>query len=416
MNWLRSSYWRELAFVLGVCIISSTNCFGADGCKDLSSIKGVLECALERHPIVRDASLIKDEATATVGVARQIPNPEVNNQTIWGGERNGRFYTELNFAHTIELGGKRSARIKRAEAEVQSGEATKVEARETVYLGTLVALYRLRQIQEELAAIDDALKTFARISKQYRSRPKLTPEQSASLRIFEIAEREYRLKRAPLEAEIDMRNRDLELAVGRQLETRPSLSPPHRRVWPALPGVTDQGGAKLKAARAVLQKTTAEVDVARGNAWPDLKIGPTVTIQRDLGQNYEAYGMNFTLPLPLYHRNAAGESLAQKSREHASMDLEIAKRENEDQSGYFKRRYETAVNALKYASTTDDLLKRHEDIERDFNRGFLNGTVVVEIHRQISDFLRSQNEQELAAIESYVRFNTLQGHLPEDFQ
>lgn len=44
----------------------------------------------------------------------------------------------------------------------------------------------------------------------------------------------------------------------------------------------------------------------------------------------------------------------------------------------------------------------------------LPGTLVVEIHRQVVDFTKSQNEQELATIESLVRCYAFQGPLFEE--
>jgi hypothetical protein len=57
------------------------------------------------------------------------------------------------------------------------------------------------------------------------------------------------------------------------------------------------------------------------------------------------------------------------------------------------------------------LSKKRKEIETLFNQGLLSGRVVVEIHRQISDFVKTQNEQELSAIIALIRYHALDGKL-----
>jgi hypothetical protein len=52
-------------------------------------------------------------------------------------------------------------------------------------------------------------------------------------------------------------------------------------------------------------------------------------------------------------------------------------------------------------------------VESLFDSGFLNGSAVVEIHRQISEFIKTQNEREIDAVESFVRYHALNGELVE---
>ncbi len=384
-----------------------------DACEKLNSTQAVLSCALERHPSARVSALATEQAIEATSVAKQAPNPELNSQSIFGGETSNKFYSEFNFTHTFELGGKRDSRIKRAAAEVKLIQALQVKSQEEVYLESLIALYRLRQIQEEIGAIDDALQTFTKIAKQYRARPKLSPDQRASLRIFEMAEQDYKMKRSPLEVETDLHLRELELSVGQNFVPQASTLPKRRKAWPLLPSTSAENskirGTKLLEAEALLARARADLEVARSAAWPDLKIGPTINIQRQTNQSYEAYGFNFTLPLPLYHRNAAGEIYASKGLERASLARIAAERESEDQKAYFRKRYQSAVGALTQSASAAEIAKKHDEVEKLFSQGFLNGMVLVEIHRQVSDFTKTQNEQELAAVESLVRYYALEG-------
>lgn len=387
----------------------------ANSCESFNTVNDVLNCALERHPSVQMANLSAEQAKDGQWVAGQRPNPEMNSQAVFGGEFSNNMTAELNLAHTFELGGKRDSRIKVADAEMKFSQAALAQTKEETYLDTLVSLYRLRQIEDELSAIDDALQTFARIGKQYRNRPRLNPDQKASLRIFEVAEQDYKLRRAPLESEKDLKLRSLGFSLGRTFTPTTATMPKKRKVWPILPelSTSEAGNSKLLATEAASQRASAELDLAKSVAWPDVKIGPTVIMQRQGSQSFQSYGLNLALPLPLYHRNAAGESYAARGAERAALSFSAAKRENENLKASLQQVYKSSTNALNQSASASDLLKKHEEIESLFNQGFLNGTVVIEIHRQVSDFIKTQNEQELAAVESMVRYYALAGKFPE---
>lgn len=387
----------------------------AEACSPAANYQRLLRCAVDNHPSLVVSRLGVDQAAKGETAAAQRPNPEVNSQTIIGGSRSGNYLAaELNFAHTFELGGKRAARVKLAQAESAIAKGGLAQTTEDVYLTTALALYRLRQIEEEKEASEDALGSFAHIRDQYRTRPRLNPEQRASLRIFELAEQDYRIRLTSLDAERNLRRREVEIATGLTRLVSGNL-PPRRTTWPSLPRESRaDANARFLTAASEVEKSTAEISRAVAEAWPDLKLGPTVYTQRQAGQGFQALGFNFSLPLPIYHRNGAGREFAALGADRAAHLQALAKLENEHEQAYLRERYEAAVKSLQSASNPQSILRKHEETESLFAQGFLNGTVVIEMHRQISDLVKTQNEQELAAIESLIRFHALAGRTPED--
>ncbi len=411
---LRFSLRRKLFSILSCVVFFSSASVLASECDKLDTTQEVLNCALERHPEVRESNLAVEQSAQGRSIAAQRPNPELNSQGVYGGQSSNHSVTEINLSHTFELGGKRDSRLKRAEAEMNLSQAFRAQSRDQVYLGMLIALYRIRQIQEELGAMDDALRTFTRISKQYRSRSRLNPEQRASLRLFEVAEQDYKMKRATLETEKDFQLRTLEYAIGHDYVPKASVLPAKKTTWPSLPSNSSEAsGAQVRAVEAELQKAKSEGEIAKSTGWPDVKLGPTVIMQRQGSQSYESYGFNLSLPLPLYHRNGAQVAAANAGIERATIALEAARHENSDQRAYLRKKYESAVKVLSEAPSAKEMNKKHEEVESLFTQGFLNGTVIVEIHRQASDFIKTQNEQEINAIESLVRYYALEGKLAE---
>ena len=234
----------------------------ANVCEQLNSPRNILDCALISHPEMKVGEAGVKAAGALESVAKQRPNPEVNSQTVWA-KTYGKpyFYTEYNFAHTFELGGKRDARIEKAKSDLLREEANRLDAKEQVYLGTLINLFRLRQLKDEIETVNDALTTFAKIQTQYRARPRLSPEQQANLRLFELAEEDYRMRLIPLETEVNFHLKSLEIALGKAYVPEGSALPEFRKNWPTLPNASDEsdGGAKIQIALADLKASTTEL-------------------------------------------------------------------------------------------------------------------------------------------------------------
>jgi outer membrane protein TolC len=408
--------WNKIAFSLFMLVTVDAGAAEIDSCEPLTTYDEVLSCALARHPEMGASGMEVTQAKKNIDFAGQRPNPELSSQGIFGGSASGNYLVaEFNFAHTFELGGKRAARIQAADADLHRAQGKLLEASESVYLRTALALHRVRQIRDEWDAIEDALQTFARMGKQYRGRPRLNPEQRSSLRIFEIAEQDYKLRQAALESERELRLREIELAIGKPLILTSPAFPARRENWPKLP-VTDGTASNSRAvlAEAELAKARADFGQAKAQAWPDVKAGPTLYEQKQFGQSFQAIGVNLALPLPLYNRNEAGKEAAAVGVDRAERLKLLADRENELEKSFLRHRYEAAVASLKNAATAKELLKKHEETEALFSQGFVNGTVVIEIHRQISDFLQTLNQQELAAEEALIRFNALTGGKPKE--
>lgn len=105
--------------LIGALIASGAHtAFASQACDSLNTPKDVLECALDSHPdLVRGKGSLK-QADSLEDQAAQRPNPELSARSLFG-KNEGESVTghEVNLAHTFELGGKRSARIEKANAE-----------------------------------------------------------------------------------------------------------------------------------------------------------------------------------------------------------------------------------------------------------------------------------------------------------
>jgi len=404
----------KIKFLILLGLVFPVQAF-AEGCGNLKSVQNVLDCALVNHPEIKFSQAGIAQGREFEKVARQRPNPEFNSQGMTGGSgSNAYMYTEANIAHTIEFGDKRDHRIKKAKADLRIREASNLSAKEKIYIETLSALYRLRQIKNEIEIIDDALQSFTKIQKQFKNRPILNPEQKASLQIFKFAQSDYRMKRVPLEAQYDYFLKELEFALGEEFTPTNSNLPAFKKNWPSLAKIEESiGGARVQMAEADLRSAQADYGVAQSKAFPDVKIGPSYGKQKFGTQTSDFYGLNLAFPLPIFHRYEGDQAVSRQEINKADILLQATKKENEYQISLFKTKYENAVTALSESASANDLLKKHYEIESLFSRGLVSGTLVIETHRQMLDVMTTQNELELSAVESLTQFYALQGKFPE---
>ncbi len=397
-------------------ILGAHVAFASQACESLNAPKDVLECALETHPdLVRGKASLK-QADSLGDQAAQRPNPELSGKSVFGkNQGEGVTSHELNLAHTFELGGKRSARIDKASAEKEQFFSEFLKTKEEVYILVSKTLYRIRQVHAEIRAIDEALTTFDKIQRQFKTRPRLGPEQEVSLSVFQLAEGDYKLRKSTLESEENALERSLEVAIGKEFpHGKESILPPQQKNWPDLQLSNEEfRGSDIKLAVSELKNAKAEMEIAKGASWPDLKLGPTIQSQSEGSNQYLTYGVNLTLPLPLYQVNGGGRAVAAAGLMRAEQSLELRKRELNQQRRILITQYQKSSKALKESVSLQEIEKKHKSVERQFERGVISSSLVIEAHRQLVDFTKSQNELELNALESLWRLKALEGSLFE---
>jgi len=284
-------------------------------------------------------------------------------------------------------------------------------------MGTLTTLYRLRQIQAELHVLDEALDTFTRIQKLFKSRPKLAPEQQVSIGVFQLAEGDYKFRLAALSTEETALLKQLSFALGQTFSPSTNLLPPKKKDWvepDTLQKAWPLRGSAIKAPQVGLKLAEAELELAKSESWPNVMIGPTVESQTQGPFTYQTYGLNLSFALPLFQVNGGGRAFAYRGIDRAEVVLQAAQRGLNTEREILFQKYKNAVVALKSAVSTAEMERRHHDLERLFNRGMINSQLVIEAHRQMVDFTKSQNEQELSAIEALYSIYRLEGRLFEE--
>jgi cobalt-zinc-cadmium efflux system outer membrane protein len=406
------------ALVLGSSLLGTSFAYAQNDLCKLSSPSDVLACALSRDPEVRlsEASVKQGEELASA--ASQLPNPELATKIVSGNSSTESFTNaEINLAFNVEIGGKRSARKDLAEAQKKIIAAQNLGAKESVYIKVLTSLYRLRQLNDELEILNAAINNFDRVEKQYRQRPRLSPDQQASLGILKTASAEIKLRKAPLATEAKYFEHEIEHSIAQEFQPSPALLPKFKEKWPKIALSKTQElsqGFRRKEAEGELFKAQAELSSAQGSAWPDLKIGPTFERQTQGSQSYNAFGINLAFPLPVFNTHGGQRRLASLGVARSEMALKVQQTEDQHQREFLATKYQNAVEALGAAPSLGEVLKRHHESEALFFRGLISSSLLIESHRQLFEFAKTRNEQELAAVEAWAQFAAHQGTLFEE--
>lgn len=386
---------------------------------EVRTTQDILDCALKNHPDVAVSQAALERDLALKSVAKQRPNPELEHKIVSGTSSAANdLETESSLLHTMELGGKRKARVSQATAIGQVSSADRRKTLEEVALTTVLTLNRLRQIREELVYLRESLVTFKRILGQLKTRPLLSPEQSVSQTVFAMAREQYLLKETALLTEQEQLKTSLEFSTGLSFTTMQRHLPSAKSSWPTITQADDAtaDSGEWQKARAEMGLASAELVAAKSQSWPDLKIGPTVQTANPsgAGRTGTSVGGTISLPLPLLNLNRGGRRFAAAEKARAEVNLRVTGERLAAERHKQAERYQNGVKILSQTHSSSQLSTKHKMVDDLFERGLAPSTLVIECHRQMIEIIQSVHEQELASLDSLWRLYIIDGRVLEE--
>lgn len=282
-----------------------------------------------------NAGIEAAQANRTVAGLRPNPVAQAQVENVAGtgpysGLRSAE--TTMGVALPIELGGKRSARVAVANAQLSRAELEAAVAAADVrlqvtslYVEAISAERRLATARDQLRIADDALRA-ARVRVQAGRASPLEEQRADVARINAAAS----LERAARLAEV------ARLSLARRLG-RPIDSGLDVALLDRLPAATYRptvlpsafGTLTLAAADADLAVADAGIRLARANRVPDLNVGPA--LRRLEATNDTAAVFTVSIPIPLFNNGkaAVAQASAERSRVEArrrmtALDVEQA--------------------------------------------------------------------------------------------
>lgn len=381
----------------------------AHDCKEIKSYKDFYFCTLEKHPKYEISKLRAVEAAASIEKANQWQNPELSLKTISGdkaGERVGS--TEIEATISVSQFWIRSSKVKIADVDNRIAD---IDSRLTVLkiqVEILKDLYRLRQLISEIELVNETLVTYEKIKEQLKSRIVRGPEQEITLNLVELAVSDYMLKRNHLSIEKSEILSKLKAIWGDGFVIKNSYLPPVKRKWPLEFNLAKMSN-NFDVQRAVLENERATVDkeLVMKETWPDLDLGGIVNRTTEGPSQFMNYGVSLKMSLPLVSFNSGSRRLAQSKIIQSQLlaDLSLKKADNDKE--ILLQRYKSAVSSLSKSISQDDVVKKHNKVDNLFKNGLASGSLIIEAHRQISEYTESQHEHENIAIAALLELKTL---------
>lgn len=390
----------------------------ASNCVLVKTYKEAISCVLANHPSVLRSDAERLRSQSLEAKASQRPNLEFTGKGLRNLDDSSQSNGEMDISYTFELGGKRSARIEKARLEGQFGKVDFEVAKAEALLQTLIDLQRIKYLRTEADLVSEGIGVFEKILKTYRSRLRLSPEQDVSSGVFSLALEDYKIRRSQLATETLSLIKKIELQAGSKVEVSEALFPPTKTNWPDLSNEdrSQYRPPQFRLAETNLRIAEAEKNVAESEAWPDLKIGPDYEWTQGPSGNEKSLGLTLTLPLPIWNRNQGGIAVANAEATKARVSLSLAEKELEIERASWLVKYENGVRAMKDGVSSEEMRKRHQKLKTQFTSGLIPSSLVIEANRQILEFTKSKNEQELSTLEALWNIKRLQGKLEEEAQ
>lgn len=311
-------------------------------------------------------------AEALVGQAALRPNPEISvevENVAGTGIFSGLQATEFTLAASlpIELGGKRGARVRAAEAELAvanlRGELAQAELALAVrerYVAAVAAQARV-ELAQDIVERDRELARIAGVLVDVGREPPLRALRAQS----ELAESEAELKAAQAEALAARFGLGALWGEQRAPEvptTFPDIEPPYELL-------ADYSGIELRLAGAEREALQAEVARERSLRMPD----PTVSagVRRFEESDDQAFLVGVSIPLPLRNRNQGNIAAAEARVRAASAREAVALADYRRDVAQVRADYLAAE--AKADTLASDSLPQAEEALRLAQIGYRNG-------------------------------------------
>jgi outer membrane protein TolC len=394
-------------FLLFIVLISTWVPFGIFAAEQTRECKAVnyqelVRCAEKQSTEIQISEQQLKTAEKLEDIAGQWVNPELDADSVSKGSEKSETNATLFF--TLRLGGKRNALLGEAQGEVEKAKAGRDLGVYQSRLELMLSLYRLSHLKIEIHIENESVDTFSKIVQQFQKRPALSPEQDVSLSVFKMSLADHQLRLIKLQSEEERLFLALKAVTGLSKEVIARNLPSSKQQWPSIEGNSSQGESpQVRMAIADLKLARSQKERAEGESWPDIKIGPSMKALKENGESNTLVGVALSMPLPIFTQNGGGRAYSAQRLAEAEMGAELAKRKSLASRTELVNRYSQIVQALKSSLSLTIANKSHEQLEKQFFRGLVPSSLVIEAHRQLFELGERRNASELEALEALGR-------------
>lgn len=389
-------------------------------CNAIKTTKELVQCSLQKHPELQIMFAEQKQTAELKNIAGQIPNLELDSRVLYGTDSN--YGAEVNLQHTFELGGKRSARVKKAKNEISVFAQKLLIKKQGVVISLLVKLHRMRQLRHEMELIRESSATYHGVRQRFRRRLRLNPDQEMSANIYLFAINENKQHKRILENEYIRLVQEVKLFVNKDSIKLTGLLPKAYQKWPPVSQRKIESSPYLQLAKRELELSESDVDLQDALAWPDFSIGPALDYSRSksdlptyLGggssKSQADIGLSFSFKLPLYHQNKGQKEYAKKGMVVQSVRSRMLGKQLDTLRKSYVNIYQNSISSLNIAQTLRMIKTKHNRLHQLLRRGIVHTSLVIELHRQEYEFVKASHENELQALQALWAIQAIDGSI-----
>lgn len=362
--------FNHIFMIVGICLsilsmIQIPAAFSNEESKIL--LETAIETALRENPELNAVREKVKVARARIDGIALLGNPELETEFVAGAD----LEQKVELTKAFQLGGQRGHRKQIAKTRLEKVDAELVEASRSLTKSVKVAFYELLLIQEKLKLTREIVEHNEQMRDIAQARLEAGDISVTQTNLANIQLQSALREVATLKSKLQLAQLTLNGLMGTPLVTaRVAVGDLPEKVLPdisqswALDTLKAQGlahRADLKSLQLNAQLTESELRLAKASNIPDLGVGAIA--ERRTNEN--AFGVKFSIPLPLFDRNRAAINAAKAQQQVDTVEISTRERkiEREVMAAFISLR--TARETLKfYEGDTLKLLNENLELTR----------------------------------------------------
>ena len=281
------------------------------------TLEAAVQTALQQSPVLRAYGLELESNEGAIRQAGVVPNPTLGLSTE--DTRKETRTTSMTLSQTIELGGKRAARVELAQRDRDVAALTLEAQRADVRATTIQAFFEVL-IAQERVQVAEASQSIAVSGADAVARRvtagKVSPVEETRARVAASTARiELRQAQADLAAALKVLSAVMGQPQGAvtRVEGAPETLP--RLPDPGMLADRIQASPVLRRAEMEVQRAEAAFNLERARGVPDVTVGLGAQRAPDVGRTQPL--ISVSIPIPLFDRNQGAQLQAFRKRDAA---------------------------------------------------------------------------------------------------
>ena len=302
--------FNHILIVIGICLstLSMTQIPSAfSNGESRISLEIAIETALRENPELNAIREKVKVARARIDGIALLGNPELETEFLGGAHAEQK----LELTKAFELGGQRGHRIRIAKTQLEKVDTELAKASQSVTKSVKIVFYELLLVQEKLKLAKEIVQHNEQMRDIAQTRFETGDISVTQANLANIHLQSALREAVTLESELQLAQLALNGLMGTPLEAaRIAVGDLGEKASPdtlqklTLDALKTQALAHrndLKSLQLNAQLTESELRLSKAANIPDLSVGALA--ERSVGES--AFGVKFSIPLPLFNRNRA---------------------------------------------------------------------------------------------------------------